>query len=1193
MSEIGEIMNQPVQRRRYNRLPVIQPATATSRRSGTLAGEIRNFSANGLLFSVTRPVDLEALRDESISIAFVTSDSGPFRISGRVARVFDRSLGIAVDDFPTDAYRALILQANAEPVLAQQGSGSEFGITQREETLQRCEQSFHRFMVQTIERFYVRINSRINAIPADAIAMQEHWLLRNGYTQVSALRGKIEQCLVTDHLTEFETLDATEQQQPQTLALVEMDTFDDWLAVSQLVNRLQQDYAVEISRFELRYAALTGIPLQARRNPYSANAMMWLFHRVLDRAGLHTQLKLVLYELFHLALAEGIEQFYVGINEILGFVETVRAASPVALSPADSAARQVARAEALQSAVTQMNLSAAPSVATAPPLAAAPAAEAPASVVLPFLSLQSEAQPFEHWLSGQRAQPHVVSSALASDSAATGATAPAIPDLGLNPLLWQFNWMVRNSEMVSGQSVLDMLADWHGLQRTSEREQRDARIAVYEFPGEHAAAAIATMMPHAVQAGPLPPCLETALGEMRDLWLRRTSATPVQSLQSLLDEVPELVLDAACRERVRPLLMRFDAALGVAPTETLADSDMARLMAKMRSALMLRALRDASALSAMNDAFFRGYELLERFHAAADDNGQLFDNRLTRLLDMLVDRVDQAVAGSDAAHGQEVANVLENLLESIGNARKLRVSQVLTSNAGAVVPTSVQHYPLLCDEAILAMDTLAPGDWIDVAGAGRLVPWQVVRVGHDAQSWLLVNRSVTLVREIAADVFERLWRETALRGIPEYAQPVLQRTAMRAWLNGHARHWQLAMRDPGSGLLNAAGLESRLDWVLQRRRHEDKPLWLCWMRMSGWQQDGEQGRAALEELLRDSLILQSRQTGAVGLMGRPQTDVVVALCPAADPARVRRALSDWLDAHPGFVSMGIRVQHVGLCAADAWIENARQWLAAARLGAAAHLIDVVDLPSVRRRMALQSRLGQVMQLPESVGWSLEAAAWTPDADDGRNHPCHELHWLIDLERNGEWRVVGDRQARPAEADMRWLQGVIEWLQGRSEQLRHVDGLGIGLSIDSLNHIGLRNLLERISSEDWARKLIFRLPEDAVSAHFETVLRFVRATRGYGYRYCLDEAGCLLPSTAWLAHWRPDFVRLNRQLSHGVLRSDACREMARNLFDTAHALEIHSIAEADNDGHATQLRQLGADYVFGPGRPALRYNAEMR
>ena len=97
-------------------------------------------------------------------------------------------------------------------------------------------------------------------------------------------------------------------------------------------------------------------------------------------------------------------------------------------------------------------------------------------------------------------------------------------------------------------------------------------------------------------------------------------------------------------------------------------------------------------------------------------------------------------------------------------------------------------------------------------------------------------------------------------------------------------------------------------------------------------------------------------------------------------------------------------------------------------------------------------------------------------------------------------------------------------------------------------------------------------------HLVNVLTYYREN---GFRIALDDLGAGYSSLKMLYHLRPDFIKLDADLIHNVDKDAYKANIAANLLDLAHKLEIKSIAEGiERAAEWAWVKQHGADYMQG-------------
>lgn len=99
-----------------------------------------------------------------------------------------------------------------------------------------------------------------------------------------------------------------------------------------------------------------------------------------------------------------------------------------------------------------------------------------------------------------------------------------------------------------------------------------------------------------------------------------------------------------------------------------------------------------------------------------------------------------------------------------------------------------------------------------------------------------------------------------------------------------------------------------------------------------------------------------------------------------------------------------------------------------------------------------------------------------------------------------------------------------------------------------------------------------------TAHLKTILDYYR---GSGFGVALDDVGAGYSSLNMLTLLRPDFIKLDMEMTRDVHRDAYKATVARKMLETAREIGVKTIAEGiENEGEGRWLCDNGADYVQG-------------
>lgn len=129
---------------------------------------------------------------------------------------------------------------------------------------------------------------------------------------------------------------------------------------------------------------------------------------------------------------------------------------------------------------------------------------------------------------------------------------------------------------------------------------------------------------------------------------------------------------------------------------------------------------------------------------------------------------------------------------------------------------------------------------------------------------------------------------------------------------------------------------------------------------------------------------------------------------------------------------------------------------------------------------------------------------------------------------------------------------------------------------------LRTTMEaaRETGSDPAR-FVFEVVESDRVADADHLQRILRWYRDHGFRVALDDLGAGYNSLNSLTSLRPDFVKVDRDLVHGVERDPARQSILGHLISMARELGVGLVAEGVETGAEYRwLAQAGVDYLQG-------------
>ena len=1186
-----------VQRRRFRRITVIQTATLLSQHTGSIAGEIRDFSSSGILFTFTKSASVAALLNQLVTIEFRPNLPAPkhYRIVGRVVRVFDLSIGVAVEHFPANAYRDLVLLTNQPKQQTPAVASSLYSTVQIADALAQCHTQFKSFITRVIAHFYNNLGAKLAFSADQAGSLEDRWLLHNAYPLVAAQRNRIEQTyLGNDYLTRDMHDVATEVKENQGLSLVDVDEFDDWVAVSQLVYKLNLDYSFEIGKFETAYAALTGTALSANANPFGPHYIFQTLREMLASDVFKNQLKTLLYKTWYEAMVAFIGEFYGSLSQTLAFVQPPKPMAAPSLPVTKNAS-------------TSGNL-----------------VNAPAHDVAG--AGHSTAVSLDDYLQNLSVATHNTLSAMQQPALSSpqngGVAAPGqhvAQDYGLNHLLEQLHQLQNNTG-----AEQDYLAIGNRLRDLPVLHPQSASLSDSVIPAMHQLLEVANRKHPSVgsgeksdseQAGPMELLTQVDdLSQILDVLnvIQQQRATQSHAAdeasikRQLIDALPQFE-NASMQDRLFQSIHLFDEMLSTPLSDDALNSDIRSLLKKIELTLLKLALMDEDFLKSSDHPAQQTVNLLERFYVAADDMGKIFDPQLQHLLNSLANQIVDQFESKPGVFG-EVNKVLSNLLIPIEGTRQNKVEQIQKACqqreelAVAEPLSSADDNPALDDGDVSGINLLRQGNWLSVMVDDVLVPYQLVWLNQSARLFVLTSRSATTIREFSRASLMHDLADGHVMRLPEYDTPFMERSAHKIMLNTYERVYQQATHDPVSGLLNRKGMITQLESIFASDDVQNRRGILCMMMFDQLNLlyhncESAEAEASLLSLI-GVIANEVKPTDTFSRLGENTFAILLHDGDVADAQASMQAVVTAL-GQQRICCQGKQFAvavNVGMAQINDEIDTVSKLLksvGSACVAAKARGVNTVqvyaaDSAQIKHEQSLFEWAGAIDRVLHDKLLFLRCQRIQP-VDSGNGHlPHYEILLGIDKQlatNPQEFVLAAEKWNRSADIDLWVLQQSFDWLCAQGNKLAAISGVSINLSGHSLaNEKILAFIVQALQTGNVpADKVIFEITETAVMNRLETAQRFIETIRAFGCRFSLDDFGSGYSSFAYLKNLSVDYLKIDGVFIRDLAKSPTDFAMVKSMHQVGHALGLKTIAEyVENQAIMDVLGEIGVDYAQGYG-----------
>ncbi len=1217
--------------RRDRRFQVSQSAIITQPGHTEIACEIRDFCFGGLFLRFTNPeaaiASLAKRADAEVEIVFTPAATVPpqtFRVPARLKRLSPLGVGVAFVRQPTDALRALqkLRMAGhrqklaALPVSAAHPQLREASSTLLGETLQQVHDQMMRL-----------IGDKLNAAAVQAIGIAEHSGLLSAVHEFGHQSANVQNRFVQ------QVLDALKQQnsvQTQAtgdggggLALVDELDFEDWLATSSEVNKLEEHFREQLADLEPRIGQLFGFACDHSNNPFGPAVISHAYRNALENLQVPARARQVAYATLRDVLADQLAPLYAELLALLPVAEATPispgtsqpAAAPESAAPAPEGVPPAgtspgpARPVSQQSALGRMagslldffrGQSASPATAGAAAPAPGGVAGAAGMPAAPASRGAPGGMPAGGQASPQALALGVAHSPVLQRLAAAGALPPAVThemQRSVDMFGALFDTMHAEKSVTEGMKPF-----FHQLE-TSLIKLAMSDPAFLASPVHPAHKVLNTLDRISMVAGDDGKIADQRLLRLMNRWTDRINAEAEKNpgvfeeartqlervVKPLLNERAARVfrLQEMCEGRqsaevskqriLRDLLGRLDERPVPNPVIELLNGGWRNvlLIAEMRHGVDSEEAREA-------------WQVLQLLSAWLDPNHDIAPGPTE--IQTLLQRVDQSLTQVCADKFAQ-DRIVDQLAAALFDEDKLQAQQTAVTarlNDATTEPLTEAQDNLV--------ERLRVGDWLQFKSLDT--PLNLIWIGDKPHVYVFANyRGIKKLDLKRADLLDSLEKGEA-EWTEDLELPLMDRS-YSAMIQKMQRDlvWQ-ASHDPATGLANRKAFfrAIRRAWL---RSKDGEGYALGIMQFEILAPSGEAAGVEIRTpILRTFSHLLPDHLAGQSHFARAGESGLAFWCEAADSAAAEaqaQTLIAAVAAQPQEID-GVRYSvhpAIGLMwtpdclAPETYYDNANAACATAR---------ETGTPVVQYRgesdeggvLALAQWAHELTRILADNQLGLNVQPVVAAADAARTALYYEvlLHPVVQDARNMETRdliAVAERLQRITEIDRWVVRHVLQWMRDHSDRTAAIGGFAINLSGQSVtNPLFLKFVQSELARGDIpGSKLIFEISEaDAVEGHAQTQL-FMRQLQRYGCRFTLDDFGVGTSSYTSLKSMKLDYLKLDRALVREIATSMIDEALVRSILETGSFLGIKTVAGyVEEAGNLAKLMELGVDCVQG-------------
>jgi diguanylate cyclase (GGDEF)-like protein/PAS domain S-box-containing protein len=471
-------------------------------------------------------------------------------------------------------------------------------------------------------------------------------------------------------------------------------------------------------------------------------------------------------------------------------------------------------------------------------------------------------------------------------------------------------------------------------------------------------------------------------------------------------------------------------------------------------------------------------------------------------------------------------------------------------------------------------------------------------------TWMRSDGETRVLRNSGKPLFNE---DGVFRGYRGVVRDVTEAHRMAEQIAHQASH------DALTGLVNRHEFEQRLQRVLETARTEKTEHALCYLDLDQFKVINDTcGHAAGDELLRQLGILlreQVRDRDTLARLGGDEFGALMEHCSLHKAGRVANALRDAIQEFRFLwqgrtFSIGVSIGLVPITGASKSITAVLRAADTACYAAKdsgrnrIHIYHQEDAELTRRHREMQwvSRINQAL---EEDRFQLNAQPIVPvehdDTTEGKGDHYELLLRMTDEEGRcvlpGDFMPAAEHYNLATKIDRWVVHTAFEWFARHPEHLQRLHLCAINFSSHSLGDEEFVGFVIRSFDRSSVppKKICFEITETAAIANLEGATRCLKALKGLGCRFALDDFGSGVSSFAYLKYLPVDFLKIDGVFVKGIADNPMDLAVVKSINEIAQAMGKRTIAECvETKGILDKLKlgELGVDYAQGYyiGRP---------
>lgn len=435
-------------------------------------------------------------------------------------------------------------------------------------------------------------------------------------------------------------------------------------------------------------------------------------------------------------------------------------------------------------------------------------------------------------------------------------------------------------------------------------------------------------------------------------------------------------------------------------------------------------------------------------------------------------------------------------------------------------------------------------------------------------------------------------------------EPAMDRAQHTMLQDLHSKLIRQSSHDQLTGLINRREFEKELGKTLARAKCEESRHTLCFIDIDQFQIINntcsyEAGDALLVEVSK-MLSAQFGNNGILARIGSDEFGMLLSDCSIEDALdiseqqieAIRDYRFDW-DEKPHSIAISI-----GVVPITNLNENASALMQAA--DSSCNLAKEMGGNRIQLYHSGHTRLSQrnkIMEWKTNIDEALESESFTlrcqkilPIQADGDLKDHYEILLMVKKSNDEQFSIqefieAAEMYNRIPDIDRWVIKHTLNWMADNQDTVENIDVFSINLSGKSLED---ETLIEFISEQlrisgVATHKVCFEITETAGILNLSDAAEFIEKVKETGCRFSLDDFGSGMSSYAYLKNLPVDYLKIDGAFIKDVTSNSNDYAVVKSICEIGHFMGKKIVAECvENDETLQLMKELSVDFAQGYG-----------